>query len=95
MTNKVSWLQRTVWRTNIVINNPALDSLVEGDSKVIFKGAREQNEEFWQQVRYQPLTYQESKVDSTAEEVLDSKIIKKNVVDFRFTENAIFRCRSN
>jgi hypothetical protein len=65
------------WRTNIVINNPALDSLVEGDSKVIFKGAREQNEEFWQQVRYQPLTYQESKVDSTAEEVLDSKIIKR------------------
>jgi hypothetical protein len=77
-TDKQNFMvKKDSWRTYIVVNNPALDTLVEGQPRVVFEGARAQDDTFWNQVRYEPLSFQESKVDSLAEEVLDTKIIKK------------------
>ena len=64
------------WRRNIIINHPAIDTLVAGEPRIVLKQAREQKEDFWQLVRSEPLTHQEAQVDQTADSVLNTKVVK-------------------
>ncbi|MEZ5023595.1 MAG: DUF5686 family protein [Chitinophagales bacterium] len=64
------------WRRNILINHPAIDTLVAGEPRIVLKQAREQKEDFWQLVRSEPLTHQEAQVDQTADSVLNTKVVK-------------------
>ncbi len=70
MAKKESWIR------NILINHPAIDTLVDGEPRVVLKEARKQSEDFWEVARFEPLTNQEMDVDSTADEVLDVKVVK-------------------
>lgn len=64
------------WRRNILINHPAIDTLVAGEPRIVLKQARDQSEEFWQLVRSESLTSQETQVDETADSVLNTKVVK-------------------
>lgn len=65
------------WSRNVLINHPAIDTLVMGEPRVVIKGARNQSEEFWEAARKDaPLSRQEAKIDSTAERALKAPVIK-------------------
>lgn len=64
------------WRRNILIDHPAIDTLVEGSPREVVDGARERDDAFWEAVRVEPLPPNEANVYPTADSVLNIKVIK-------------------
>jgi len=64
------------WRQNILINHAAIDTLVEGEPRVVVECARDQPEEFWDAIRMEALSPQEANVYPTVDSVLDTRVIK-------------------
>jgi hypothetical protein len=64
------------WRRRIVINHPAIDTLVNGDPRVVVDGARNQPESFWKAVRMEPLSDREANVYPTVDSVQQTRIYK-------------------
>jgi len=63
------------WRQNILVNHPAIDTLVNGEPRVILDDARDQPEEFWENIRMKKLSPQEANVYPTVDSVLDTRVI--------------------
>ena len=64
------------WRRHILINHPALDTLVNGAPRVVVDGARDQADSFWKAVRMKPLTDEEANVYPTVEAVQETGVYK-------------------
>lgn len=70
-------ITKTSSRRNVRLNEPIEDAIFEGEEVEIVGAAREQEEGFWEGVRHEPLSKQESTIYSTVDSIKKTPTYKK------------------